>query len=60
MALENKKESLSIGRNLDIDLIKEIGQLAEKHGFSVNNLRSFDRHVNKQTFARLRDVIKTQ
>jgi len=60
MALENKKESLSIGRNLDIDMIKEIGQIAEKHGFAVNNLRSFDRHVNKQTFARLRDVIKTQ
>jgi predicted amino acid dehydrogenase len=57
MALENKKESLSIGRNLDIDMIKEIGQLAEKHGFSVNNLRSFDRQVNKKTFDRLREVI---
>jgi acetylornithine/succinyldiaminopimelate/putrescine aminotransferase/predicted amino acid dehydrogenase len=33
LALENRAESFSIGRDLDLDRVREIGRLAEAHGF---------------------------
>ena len=33
LALENRADSFSIGRDLDLDRIREIGRLAEAHGF---------------------------
>ena len=41
LALENRPESFSIGRNLSIDGIHEIGEIARRHGFGFNTLRSF-------------------
>ena len=34
LALENRTDSFSIGRDLDLDRVGEIGRLAESHGFA--------------------------
>jgi acetylornithine/succinyldiaminopimelate/putrescine aminotransferase/predicted amino acid dehydrogenase len=36
LALENRAESFSIGRELDLDRVREIGRLAETHGFAFS------------------------
>jgi acetylornithine/succinyldiaminopimelate/putrescine aminotransferase/predicted amino acid dehydrogenase len=36
LALENRAESFSIGRDLDLDRVGEIGRLAEAHGFDFS------------------------
>lgn len=41
LALENREESLSLGRTLDLDSIQEIGGLARSHGFDFSRLYSF-------------------
>lgn len=41
LALEERMENFSLGRDLCEDRILEIGQLAEKHGFSFHELHSF-------------------
>ena len=41
LALENRPECWSIGRDLDLDRIGKIGALADKHGFDFAPLMSF-------------------
>jgi acetylornithine/succinyldiaminopimelate/putrescine aminotransferase/predicted amino acid dehydrogenase len=36
LALENRADSFSIGRDLDLVRVREIGQLAESHGFAFS------------------------
>ncbi len=36
LALENRADSFSIGRELDLDRVREIGRLAEAHGFAFS------------------------
>jgi acetylornithine/succinyldiaminopimelate/putrescine aminotransferase/predicted amino acid dehydrogenase len=36
LALENRADSFSIGRSLDLDRVHEIGRLAEAHGFAFS------------------------
>jgi len=60
MAFEDKKESVSVGRNLSIEVIKDIGYLGKKHGFSINNFRSFGRILKRETLDRTREVLGKQ
>ncbi len=41
LALENRPECWSIGRDLDLDRIGQIVHLAEKHGFNFAPMMSF-------------------
>ncbi|MHC4405319.1 MAG: aminotransferase class III-fold pyridoxal phosphate-dependent enzyme, partial [Planctomycetota bacterium] len=41
LALENHTECYSIGRSLDVERIRRIGQMAEAHGFSFSRFYSF-------------------
>ncbi len=41
LGLENRAESFSLGRNLDIDNIMEIGACAKEHGFDFTRFYSF-------------------
>lgn len=54
LALENRNESFSLGRDLDVDRIREIRQLAEKHGFRLAGLRSFERAVTDEYIHKVR------
>lgn len=45
LALEDMRESYSIGRKLSIEKIEEMGRLGEKHGFITDNLRYFKKPI---------------
>ena len=49
LALEKKLESFSLGGNISIEKVRQINQLAKKHGFMLAKLRSFGELVSKET-----------
>ncbi|MCC5911847.1 MAG: shikimate dehydrogenase [Clostridiaceae bacterium] len=58
LALEGRYENFSIGRDIDIEKIDEINRLAEKHGFKLAGLRSFERVIDKNYIESVKNYIK--
>ena len=56
LALEDRCENFSLGKKLDVDKVREIGQLAEKHGFHLTGFRSFEQVVSQEQIQRVRDL----
>jgi predicted amino acid dehydrogenase len=56
LALEGRAESFSIGRELDLDAIAEIGAIADRHGFSPLPLASWDEPVPERVLERLGEL----
>lgn len=54
LALENRYESYSLGRDLDVAKVHEIQALAKKHGFKLAGLRSFERAVTDEYVQQVR------
>jgi len=54
LALESRYESFSLGKELELARVKEIAVLAEKHGFVLSGLRSFEKAVTEETIAHIR------
>ncbi len=54
LALEGRYESYSLGRELDVDKVREISRLAAKHGFKLAGFRSFERAVTDEMIAEAR------
>jgi predicted amino acid dehydrogenase len=48
LALEERYENYSLGRDLSLGRVKEIAALAEKHGFKLAGFRSFERQVTEE------------
>lgn len=47
LALEQRYESYTLGRELDVNQVLEINKLAKKHGFRVAGFRSFEKAVTE-------------
>lgn len=45
LALEERYENFTLGRDLTLEQVEEISRLAEKHGFELAGFRSFERAV---------------
>lgn len=63
LALENRKETFSIGRHLEPDKVIEIGELAQKHGFYSYPFSSYGERIEKDqilSFKRYFDQEKQQ
>jgi len=56
LALEGRCENFSLGRKLQPDKVREIGRLAEKHGFQLAGFRSFEQVVSQEQIQRVRDL----
>jgi predicted amino acid dehydrogenase len=56
LALEQRYENYSLGREIEAAKVTEIAQLAAKHGFKLAGLRSFEREVTSEHIARTRDL----
>ncbi|HEY3375866.1 MAG TPA: shikimate dehydrogenase [Armatimonadota bacterium] len=54
LALEGRYESYSLGKELELDKVREIGRLAAKHGFTLAGFRSFEKAVTDDTIAHIR------
>jgi len=55
LALENRYESYTLGRELTIKQVEEIAALAKKHGFKLAGFRSFGRAVTMQEIDEIRN-----
>jgi predicted amino acid dehydrogenase len=48
LALEERFENFTIGRDLSLEKVEEITRLAKKHGFKLAGFRSFERGITNQ------------
>ena len=58
LALEGRFEDYSIGKDISIERVKEITQIAWKHGFRLSGFRSFEQPVLEETIERVRQRAK--
>lgn len=54
LALEGRFENFTLGRELTLEQVEEIGKLAKKHGFRLAGFRSFERPVEEQQIESIR------
>lgn len=54
LALENRYESYTLGRELTIKQVEEIAALAKKHGFKLGGFRSFGRAITTQEIDKIK------
>ncbi|MFZ5942665.1 MAG: shikimate dehydrogenase [Bacillota bacterium] len=55
LALENRWESFSLGRDLSIEGVKEIKALADKHDFRLAGLRSFEKTLTSEKILQIKE-----
>jgi acetylornithine/succinyldiaminopimelate/putrescine aminotransferase/predicted amino acid dehydrogenase len=58
LALEGRPECYSVGRDLDLDKIQEIGALAHGHGFDFRHLVSFGLPIEPGVLVRYRKAVR--
>lgn len=56
LALEERYEPFSLGRELELAKVHEIRRLAAKHGFKLAGFRSFERAVTAEQIERTREA----
>ncbi|MDL2280899.1 shikimate dehydrogenase [Selenomonadales bacterium OttesenSCG-928-I06] len=54
LALEERYENFTLGRDLTVKQIETISNLAEKHGFKLAGMRSFERALTKEEIFEIR------
>jgi predicted amino acid dehydrogenase len=54
LALEARYECYTIGRELSLDRVDEMAQLASKHGFRLSGFRSFERAITEEKIEQIK------
>jgi len=54
LALENRLESYSLGRGIDVNKVVEIERLAHECGFTLADMRAFDTAITPEKVAAIR------
>jgi predicted amino acid dehydrogenase len=54
MALEGTYEPYTLGRDLTVEQVLHVGELAKKHGFKLSGFRAFEKSVTDEDIARVR------
>lgn len=54
LALEDRHESFTLGKDVTVEQVDEMSRLADKHGFELSGFRSFERAVEKSTIDRVK------
>ncbi len=52
LALENRPENFTLGKDVSVEQVDETQRLAAKHGFSLAGFRSFERAVDEESIER--------
>lgn len=55
LAMENRIENFSLGRELTVEQVEEIAALGKKHGFRLSGFRSFERALTEAELQRVRE-----
>jgi predicted amino acid dehydrogenase len=58
LALDDKKESFTLGKDVSVEQVEEMARLAKKHGFKLAGFRSFEKAVTDETIQRVRAARK--
>jgi predicted amino acid dehydrogenase len=56
LAMEGRFENFTLGRNIEMEKVKEMYRLFKKHGLELEGLRSFGRYVTDDELARKREL----
>lgn len=56
LALENRAESYSVGKDLSVEKVRETQEWAIKHGFELAGFRSFEKAVDDESIDRVREA----
>lgn len=56
LAMEERCENFSLGRDLTVEQVEEIARLGQKHGFRLAGFRSFERALSREELERVRDA----
>ena len=56
LALENRMESFTLGRGIDVQKVMEIDEMAKRCGFTLAGMRSFDTAVTAERIAQIREA----
>ncbi len=51
LTFENRWENFSLGRELTVENVREIGELSRRHGFVFDDFRTFERPIDPDHFA---------
>ncbi len=51
LAMEGRFEDYTLGRNIEMERVKEIYKLSQKHGYKLAGLRSFGRYITDEDIA---------
>jgi predicted amino acid dehydrogenase len=54
LAMEGRYESFTLGRNIEMEKVKEMYHLFQKHGLQLEGLRSFGRYITDEQIAEKR------
>jgi predicted amino acid dehydrogenase len=54
LALEDRAESFTLGKDVSVAQVEETQRLAAKHGFKLDRFRAFDRVVDQEVIDRVR------
>ena len=57
LALDQRYESYTLGKDLSLDKVKQIHQLATNHGFKLGGFRSFEKPVTSHDIKRIKTNI---
>lgn len=60
LALEGRYESFTLGRHITMKQIRIIGDLAQKHGFKLAGLRSFEREITPEQIEKIKSNAKSK
>ncbi len=56
LALEDRPESFTLGKDVTVEQVDEINRLAHKHGFELDGFRSFERAVDDEAIQRAKNA----
>lgn len=56
LALESRAESYTVGKDITLQKVEEMTNLAKKHGFALDGMRAFERAVTDADIARVRQA----
>ena len=56
LALEGTYQSYTLGRDLSVEQVLHMGELAKKHGFKLAGFRAFEVAVTDEQIARTREA----
>ena len=54
LAMEGRFEDYTLGRNIEMERVKEVYHMFKKHGFQIAGLTAFGKYVSEEEYARKR------